>query len=126
MSKIKAYAAEVAAVSPRGAGFNQEAKSFTKKFDDSAAVCDVLDTMTLAAEAGELDTAGFVEQVFQDSDSFDAFLEEFASYDECYRINDRWYNMLKQVIGFSEEEGFVTSRELSAALRQHAERTDQM
>jgi hypothetical protein len=67
---------------------------------------DILDNLTLACEAGKLDSEKWVSQLFQTTEDFDSFLEHLEAYDDMYAIYDRWHRALME-IGNSEMEGFT-------------------
>lgn len=87
---------------------------------------EVLDVMTAAAEAGVLRSDSWVRQLFADDEIFFEFMEELSGYNECYRINDRWYRALFDITDAVNEEGFVTSEEIVERMLEQAEKTGQI
>ncbi|MBD8722150.1 hypothetical protein IFT43_02080 [Oxalobacteraceae sp. CFBP 13708] len=87
---------------------------------------EVLDVMTAAAEAGVLRSDSWVCQLFADDEVFFEFMEELSGYNECYRINDRWYRALFDITDAVNEEGFVTSEEIVERMLEQAEKTGQI
>jgi hypothetical protein len=86
-----------------------------------------LDMVTLAAEGGKLTYENWVRECFGTVESFDAFLEELESYDDCYRIHDRWWLALAHLAGSENyEEGFITTEDIAHSLRQAAEESGQL
>jgi len=87
---------------------------------------EVLDVMTAAAEAGVLRHDTWVSQLFADDEVFYRFMDDLAGYNECYRIHDRWYRALFEIIHAVNEEGFVTSEEIVERMLEQAEKTGQI
>lgn len=124
MSLIPAY--EACVVVPRpNAYFNPKTKviSAVEDFEDIS-ISEVLDAMTLAAEAGLVERAGWVMQFFGDAMGFRAFIAELEQYE--YRINDRWHQALMAIAGLKEESGFVTNEEIAAVLMDSAAESGQL
>lgn len=129
MTKIQVYDPYMLEVSHWEHLYNAKTGTF-EKFkltpQDVPSLDQILDGITLAAEAGQLDDETWVKQVFHDKRHFDWFLGELSGYNVCFRINDRWYHALERLVGGpSDEEGFVTSEEIADALLQHARETKQ-
>jgi hypothetical protein len=86
-----------------------------------------LDAITLAAEGGKLTHESWVRECFGTVDSFEAFLEELSSYDDCYRIHDRWWAALAHLAGSENyEEGFITTEDMANSLRDAAQEANQL
>lgn len=84
------------------------------------AMHEALDAITAAAEAGIIDDDDWVTQLFSDDAALEAFFDELEQYDDCYRINDRWWRALAELAGSTDcEEGFVSCREIVGGLRQY-------
>lgn len=83
---------------------------------DGLMVCEVLDSITLAVEAGALDNYKWPQQIFAKKAAFEAFIEELSEYDDCYRITDRWWSALSVICEGGDEEGFVSSYEIAREL----------
>jgi hypothetical protein len=86
---------------------------------DDVEMYDVLDSITLALEAGVLDSFRWPQQIFAKRAVFDSFLEYLTDYDECYRITDQWWRALAALCEVIDEEGFVSTREIANELRKH-------
>lgn len=89
-------------------------------------IYEVLDVIAASAEAGALDSDKWVSQIFANNDVFNAFMDEYSGYDECFRTCDRWYGALLRLSGLTDEEGFVSSAEIADRLREAAEETGQL
>ncbi len=119
MSKIKAY---THAVRPVEAYENWDPKtktmtpmSFTE--EDDRDLHEALDNITLAAEAGVLDSYLWPQQLFANKASFDKFLYMLSGYEEMFRITDQWYTALGALIGDGDNGGgFVTGSEIADVL----------
>lgn len=80
-------------------------------------LCDYLDAITAAVEAGIVKSSpGFVLQLFESVEIFDEFLLELGDFD-THRMVDRWYDALRNLINRNEEAGFVTCNEIAHAIR---------
>lgn len=79
-------------------------------------VSEVLDSITLAVEAGALDNYRWPQQIFSKKAAFEAFIKELSEYDNCYRITDRWWSALSAICEGGNEEGFVSSYEIAREL----------
>lgn len=101
-------------------GFNPHTRRFTPlKFTSRGMqVHEALDAITAAVEAGIVDMNDWSQQLFENDDEFQGFLEELQDYDECYRITDRWWLALAEIAGRSDEEGFITCRDIADGLRE--------
>jgi len=97
-----------------------------KPITDYNFVHEVLDVMTAAAEAGVLRSDTWVRQLFADDEVFTRFMEELAEYDECFRVNDRWYSALFRIADAVNEEGFVLCEEIVERTLEQAEKTGQI
>ena len=61
-----------------------------------------------------------MKAVFKAPGGFEWFLDELAGYDQCYRINDRWWQALARLAEHENfEEGFTHTEDMAAALREH-------
>jgi hypothetical protein len=108
-----------------GVGYFPETKEL-KPISDFNFEHEVLDVMTAAAEAGVLRSDTWVKQIFADEETFIRFAEGLAQYNECYRIHDRWYSALFNIVNAVNEEGFVTSEEIVERMLAQAEETGQI
>lgn len=96
-------------------------------FEDLSGSYIAFDLITIAAEGGKLTKENWVAECFSSADSFEAFLEELSAYDQCYRINDRWWYALAHLAGFENcEEGFIATEDMADRLREAAEETKQV
>lgn len=133
MAKIEAYKFATRPIQPltTAGGFDEKTgkfKPFTaSSVSEMAYEALVLDAITAAAEAGALDTETWVKTVFADEEAFDEFLSELEnSYDEVFRITDRWWRALAEITGTIDEEMFVSGSQIAQRLREHAEETGQI
>ncbi|MDR7307946.1 hypothetical protein [Rhodoferax saidenbachensis] len=77
---------------------------------------EVLDSITLAVEAGALDNYKWPQQIFAKKSAFEDFIEQLSEYDDFYRITDRWWWALATICEGGDEEGFVSSSEIAREL----------
>jgi len=87
---------------------------------------EVLDTITLAVEAGIVPSESWVSFLFGTVEAFESFMEELEEYDEQFRIADRWWFALYKLANVIDEEGFISSQEIADKLRERAEETGQL
>ena len=132
MALIPAYQAklqQIAATCEHG-GFDAATGTFTPfKKMEGVSVCQILDVITAAAEAGAIDNEKWVSQIFASIEIFEAFLREYSDYDECFRTYDRWYWALFRLSGHDDgddELAFVTSPEIAEKLREVAQDSGQI
>lgn len=80
---------------------------------------DVLDSITAAMESGLVDSETWPTQLFADEASFDNFLRELSSYEECYKLVDPWWQALRYLAAGTAdwEEGVATAEQLAVELR---------
>jgi hypothetical protein len=102
-----------------------ETKTFTP-YSEWDFVYEVLDSITAAVEAGVVDRNRWVSQFFASREVFIEFMEEFNTYDECYRVVDRWYKALFEIANAVNEEGFVSCAEMVERLLEQAEESKQV
>ena len=88
---------------------------------DDVEVCEVLDSIALAVEAGVVSSFHWPQQFFASKKSCMEFLQQLQEYDDCYRITDRWWMALAKLARKVDEEGFVSSREIANALIEDAD-----
>ncbi len=130
--KIKAYefipAGVHASFDPETGGFNPETKKMVPMSisDGELNTYEIFDNITLAAEAGLLDTDKWVKQLFADTEDFEYFLNELAHYNEEFTIYDRWWEALSKLAFNRDMPGFSTSEEIAAVLFQKAKETEQI
>ena len=130
--KIKAYeftpASVHASYDSETGGFNPKTKKMAPMSinDGELSGAEIFDNITLAAEAGLLDTDKWVKQLFADLEDFEYFLNELAQYNDSYTIVDRWWHAFSQLAGGQDPPGFSTSKEIAAGLYKHASETGQI
>lgn len=81
---------------------------------------EILDNIANAMEAGGIDNFLWPQQIFANRKSFDNFIEELECYDDCYRITDQWWTALAHLIGYGDEEGFISCSEIAGTLYKEA------
>ena len=130
--KIKAYefipAGVHASFDPETGGFNPETKKMVPMSinDGELSGAEIFDNITLAAEAGLLDTDKWVKQLFADLEDFEYFLNELSQYNDSYTIFDRWWHAFSQLACGKDTPGFSTSKEIADGLYKHASETGQI
>lgn len=77
---------------------------------------EMLDGITLAVEAGVVDSHAWPQQFFAGRAAFDEFIEQLSDYDACFRITDQWWWALASLVQTDNEEGFVSSSEIADRL----------
>lgn len=108
-------------------GFNPYTQELTPFVDPTAEdTYTVLDTLTAASEAGVIDAEKWVSQLFASATALEAWLTALEDFDSFARIYDRSYQALLLIVRRSNEEGFVTSKEIADGLRIAAEETEQV
>ena len=108
---------------PRGveaypALWNEKKKTFIPiKTMKGTELHEVLDSVTLAVEAGAVRPYNWPQQFFASKKAFSEFIEVLAGYDQSFRIIDRWWNSLAMLCEHeSDEEGFITTQEMAGEL----------
>jgi hypothetical protein len=80
-----------------------------------------LDSLTGAVEAGLVDDEKWPEQLFASKSDLESFLAELDTYDQQWRITDRWYRALGLLGDFDDEgEGHVSGSAMSDEIWRHA------
>lgn len=74
---------------------------------------EALDHLTAAVESGELRRSTWPEQIFANQQVFDKFITELAGYDQSFRIVDRWWCALSDLVGNIDEEGFIATQDIA-------------
>ena len=87
---------------------------------------EMFDYVAAAVEAGVLDTDRWGTTLFASRQSLDYFLNTVATYEEEFRILDRWYFALLSLVGREIETGFVTGPEIADGLLDHLDQTGQL
>lgn len=94
--------------------------------DEELLGCDIFDNITLAAEAGLLDTEKWVKQLFAGLEDFEYFLDVLTGYNEEFTVYDRWWEAFSKLAYNRDTPGFSTSEEIAAGLLEHAQKTGQV
>jgi hypothetical protein len=119
MAKIKSYTYTVRPVEAC-ADWDPKSKTMTPMSfteEDNRDLYEALNNISLAAEAGVLDSYLWPQQLFANKASFDNFLDMLSEYEETYRITDQWYTALGALIGDGDNGGgFVTGSEIADVL----------
>ncbi len=117
MSIIKAYTFTPRNVASYESVWDAKKKQFipVKSMDD-VDLYMVLDAITLAVEAGVVDTHAWPQQFFASRAAFDEFMELLSEYDDCFRITDQWWQALASLADIGDEEDFVSSTEIADGL----------
>lgn len=129
---ISAYVPALRGLSDYNNLWNPENKTFkpfstlTREKRDELGVCEWLDAITLAVEAGVVPQEGWVEFLFGDEWVFRDFAECYSFYDQEYRTHDRWWQALSALAGGGDETAFVTSEEIAEHLLDYALETGQI
>lgn len=89
-------------------------------------VHEVLDSVTLAMEAGVVPRDAWLAYFFGSSDAFQGFMEHLESYDEVFRITDRWWMALARLTNTEDEEMFIHSQDIADRIRERAEESGQL
>src|ERR1700758_4552177 len=114
MAKVKAYAARptplmfehkegrrAASALIEFGGWNHSTKVLTPirvaalmAMPGAPTISWVFDSLAAAAEAGELDAAGYVQQLFASEDDLNAFIDLLNENGDIYWVNDRHYTAM--------------------------------
>lgn len=98
-------------------GYNHKTNTLKPMtWDESQLVSVYLDSITGAVEAGLLDDEKWPQQLFKSSSDLRGFLAELSSYDDSYRINDRWWFALSRLANVYDEEGFIRTEDIADEL----------
>lgn len=86
---------------------------------------EILDTITLTMQAGNVSTHGWPQQFFANKKAFYEFIEQLSEYDDCFRITDEWWMPLSMLAygnnGGGDEEGFITTADMAQAIANKVE-----
>jgi hypothetical protein len=134
MAIIEAYTftpQSVVATKTKNGGFDSSTNTLTPmagvEVNEEWEMHVIMDNITLAAEAGLLDTQKFVSQIFASKLDFEFFLSQLSDYNESLTIYDRWWQALAYVASHgSDMEGCVTSDEIADCLHEAAATTGQV
>lgn len=117
MALIKSYTYTPRAIHAYESVWDSKKKQFIPiKSMDDIDVYMVLDSITLAVEAGVVDTHAWPQQFFATKSAFQEFVEMLSDYDDCYRITDQWWKSLASLADIVDEEAFVSSEEIADGL----------
>ena len=87
--------------------------------NDEMDVHEVLDALTEAVENGKLTRDGWPEELFASEKDLAAFLERLeGEYDEIFRIVDRWWCALSDLLNRPDEEMFITGSHVARAFEE--------
>jgi hypothetical protein len=125
---IKGYPVEPTQVDAYDEIFDTSTKTFKPlKTFKGLEIHDMLNSIALAVEDGVVERDGWVKQIFTKKSVFNEFIDEFSSYDDCFRINDRWYAALQWLDGCpGDEAGFITCEDIADTLVASATESGQM
>ena len=101
-----------------------EAKSASKF--DGIHMEEVLNSITLATEAGVVPRDTWVKYFFGTKERCNEFFDELHAYGESNRVTDRWWNALDHIADVGEEYGFTTFEQISDRMREVAEESGQL
>ncbi|WP_430407321.1 hypothetical protein [Hydrogenophaga sp.] len=103
-------------------GFDPHTQTVTPlTFDDAFDTYYYLDSLTGAVEAGLVDDEKWPSQLFASKSDLENFLAELDTYDQQWRITDRWYQALGLLGGFDDQgEGYVSCSAMSDEIWRHA------
>lgn len=80
-----------------------------------------LDSLTGAIEAGLVDDEKWPAQLFATKDDLAGFIEVLSTYDEFWRITDRWYQALGLLGDFDDTgEGIINCDAITDEIWRHA------
>jgi len=87
-----------------------------KVIDDEMEVHDILDHITAAVESGQLKRDSWPEQLFASEADLQRFIDRLPEeYDEIFRIVDRWWFALSELLHRPDEEMLITGSHVAAA-----------
>jgi hypothetical protein len=120
MAQIKSYKFTPASAQVYPAIWDDKKKRFNPiQSMENHDMYEVLDSITLAVEAGVTDSHNWPQQLFANQAALEDFLEQLSEYDDCFRINDRWAMALAHLVKSEDcEEGFGTGRDMAQTLEQ--------
>ena len=95
------------------------------KYNDSLDMCYCLDAITAAVEAGKVDSTTWPSTLFATRKDFEGFIDGFRYYGEERRINDRWHQALGAMVGWYDDEGFITADEIADKLVERVQDIDE-
>jgi len=126
MAIIKAYVPKLRALTPmfRGMGYDEANKQFIK-FKGEYEHYHVLDAMTAAVEAGQIDSDTWVDTVFSSKEQFHEFLKNLNYMDDTERFHDRWAIALGEITGDMDDEYSTTGPAAADTFFNHAQETGQ-
>lgn len=100
-------------------GFNPYTGEFTPLRFASASlqVGNTLDHITAAVEAGIVDGNNWSNQLFANEKDLEGFLKALSTYDEMYRISDRWFRAISELLFTYEEDEMTTCAGIVSCMR---------
>lgn len=126
MAIIKAYVPKLRALTPmsRGMGYDEANKQFIK-FKGEYEHYHVLDALTAAVEAGQIDSDTWVDTVFNSKEQFHELLKNLNYMDDTERFHDRWAIALGEITGDMDDEYSTTGPAAADTFFNHAQATGQ-
>lgn len=83
---------------------------------DDMDIHEVLDHITAAVESGQLKRDSWPEQLFASDDDLQLFINRLPDeYDDIFRIVDRWWFALSDLLNRPDEEEFITAGHIARA-----------
>jgi hypothetical protein len=86
--------------------------------DNQPMMADMLDSIAAAVNAELVDFEQWPVQLFASHQLMEDFMQELESYEDTYRINDKWWHALASLRDYEEEAGSVRGEEMADTLRQ--------
>ncbi|MCV2355352.1 hypothetical protein LNV09_14455 [Paucibacter sp. B2R-40] len=105
-------------------GYDEAKKKFKplKCADTEVDVCDILNAITAAVEAGIVKEYEWPKQLFASKSGLAWFLEQLSTYDDCFRIPDRWWQALAHLGDSTNcEESFSRCDDIANTLERRIE-----
>lgn len=100
-------------------GFNPYTETFTplKFVTSNLKVGNTLDHITAAVEAGIVDGDNWANQLFSTETDREGFLKALSTYDSMYRISDRWFRAIGELLFIYEEDEIITCAGIVSYMR---------
>lgn len=84
--------------------------------EDDMDIHEILDHITAAVESGQLKRESWPEQLFASDADLELFIERLPDeYDDIFRIVDRWWFALSELLRRPDEEMFITAGHIAEA-----------
>lgn len=121
--RFTARAVKAAKPLAEAGGFDKATKTFRamQLTDGAVSLHVVLDHITAAVEAGIVEERTWDTQLFATPQCLEWFINELESYDDAFRITDRWWQALAALAGVRDEEEFISCSEIASTLRARVE-----